>query len=74
MASPLNEFEPVLNAFLGADNTARATANQYLLQLRNTRPDTLLLSLLQVRRSTAPPLTCLHASAVPCAAHRRGRS
>lgn len=48
MASPLAEFEPVLRAFLGADNTARTAANQYLVQLRNSQPDTLLLSLLQV--------------------------
>ena len=49
MAVPLPEFEPVLNAFLGADNTARTAANQYLQQLRSVQPDTLLLSLLQVR-------------------------
>ena len=65
MASPLNEFEPVLNAFLGTDNAARAAANQYLLQLRNTRPDTLLLSLLQVRASAVRRAVLHHLSPPP---------
>lgn len=48
MAAPLAEFEPVLRAFLGIDDNARAQANHYLVQLRNSSPDTLLLSLVQV--------------------------
>ena len=53
MAVPLAEFEPVLNAFLGVDNTARSAAHQYLNQLRTGQPDTLLLSLLQVLRQSS---------------------